>query len=137
MFEKEIEVEARRGVLLHRRDGTPYWKLLLTCSMPGCDKDVDMGECLCFETEEAMVKCRDNHQMTCSWDCFFESRTPEEREKLIAEAKEYEEGMIAAEGEGLNCDTDKELVMAYMDWLSYFYDGSDFYDKYEIEECPI
>ena len=52
MFEIVIRKEVRQGIKLHKRDGTEYWKLSLTCARGGCDKEVDMGECICFDTEK-------------------------------------------------------------------------------------
>ena len=136
MFETDIQKEARRGVMLHRKDGTEYWNLQLVCSNAGCENDVDMGECICFDTKKAMERCRDEHSWTCSNKCWLEHLTDQEREKLLKDARKLNEEM-EAEGEGWPFETDDELLEYYMDYLAEFYDGADFYDEYDIEECPI
>lgn len=140
MFEIDIQKEIRNGVRLHMKDGTEYWKLIMTCSRDGCDREVDfMGECLCFSDESKMINCRDNHDMYCSTKCWYES-TPRERIDEILQTIKKNNDLCEAEGEVdyiITGDTEMELIRNYFDAMAENYDGSDFWDEYGIEECPI
>lgn len=139
MFEIDIRTKVREGVMLHRRDGTPYWKLSLTCSRDGCDKEVDMGECMCFDSKEKMEKCRDTHTTTCSTKCWYEATTRENIDKILADIKRHNEHCLAT-GDGdmvLFADDELELIDDYFDAIAGDYDGCDFWETYEIDECPV
>lgn len=139
MFDIDIKEKAREGVLLHKKDGTPYWKLSLTCSRDGCDKEVDMGECLCFDRKDLMEICRDTHKMTCSTKCWYEDATREDIEKILKDIKVHNDEYEAI-GEAdmvLISDDEIELIDDYFDAIAEHYDGSDFFEMYEVDECPI
>ena len=87
MFDIDIRVATYQGIKLHRKDGTEYWKMRLTCTHEPCPNEVEMGECLCFGTEEAMVKARDNHGMHCSPKCWIADHTEEEVATELAKAR--------------------------------------------------
>lgn len=139
MFETDIRKESRKGILLHDRRGMEYWKLQLTCTREGCDNEVDMGECLCFEWEKDMIDCRDNHGMHCSTKCWYENNTREAIKKVLKQIERLnEENLDAGELDMvLVSDNEIELIDDYFDAIADLYDGSEFYDQYDIQECPI
>ena len=139
MFEIDIKENAREGIMLHKQDGTPYWKLLLTCHREGCEKEVDMGECLCFDRKDAMVVCRDTHGMTCSTKCWYEAAPKDQIEKVLKEIKRHnDECMATGEDDlALVADDEIELIDDYFEATNDYYDGSDFWEMYDLEECPI
>ena len=140
MFETYIGEAARDGIRLHNREGGTYWKLLLTCSKDGCDKEVDMGECLCFETEEEMVRCRDGHELYCSHEHWYECATREAIEDFLGDIRRHNEIVTAAGDDELYIDgeSELELLVAYFDYLADAgYEGFSLWEAFEIEECPI
>lgn len=137
MFEIDISKAAREGVMLHKQDGTPYWKLIMTCNREGCEKEVDMGECLCFDKEDEMVRCRDTHGMHCSTKCWYEDHSREEIKKELERFKKEIKMMDLYDRPHPDWSNELECLEEWFDMLSEFYDGADFYELYDIEECPI
>lgn len=68
MFEIDIRIAALKGVMLHERDGTPYWQLAKVCTLKGCTTIMD--ECMCFSTEKAMLDAKPK-EFYCSSKCWF------------------------------------------------------------------
>jgi hypothetical protein len=139
MFEIDIRKEVFNGVMLHRKDGTPYWKLSLVCTRDGCNREVDMGECICFDTEKAMIECRDNHGLTCSTKCWYEISTREQIDKILKDIEKYNDECRAT-GEPemvLKAETEIELIDDYLDAIADYYDGADFWESFDITECPV
>ena len=140
MFEISIPDEIRNGIKLHRKDGTEYWKLALTCTRDSCDNEVDfMGECLCFDEESKMIHCRDNHDMYCSTKCWYKSIPRERIDEILKDIKKNNE-LCESHGDHdyiITGDTELELIENYFNAIAENYDGSDFWDEYGIEECPI
>lgn len=139
MFEIDIRTEVRRGIMLHRPDGTPYWKLTIVCSNDGCENVVDMGECICFDKMGAMAACRDGHGMTCSTKCWYETATDEMKEKVRKEIKDHNQHLEAIGDIEFILDAEDEIELFddYFDAMADHYDGSDFWEAWDIEECPI
>ena len=135
MFDEEIEKEAFNGIMLHRRDGTVYWKLTLTCSKEGCENEVDMGECLCFDTKEAMEHCRDGHGLHCTVKCWCVDQPREIIEGELAKIEKYNEN--ADEEDIIIGDDEIEMISNWWEYQADSADGCDFYEDFEITECPV
>jgi hypothetical protein len=141
MFEKDIATAAYQGVMLHNRDGSEFWKLRLTCTHEPCPKEVELGECLCFATEEAMVKARDNHGFYCSAKCWAKDRPEDEVQKHVDEARRALK-QLDPEDVGSYVDDWKDdisVVTGYWEYMAELggFDGEVFYEMYDVEDCPI
>ena len=141
MFDTDISMASYQGVNLHRRDGTAYWKLRLTCTKEDCPNEVDMGECLCFHCEEDMVKARDTHGLYCSAKCWFDDHDKETVAKEVARARrDLKE--LDPEEISLYVDDMKDDILVldgYWEYLAEMgsYDGSEFFEDYDVQDCPI
>ena len=139
MFEIDIDMASRQGIKLHDSRGDEYWKLQLICYNEGCDNVVDMGECLCFDTEKEMINCRDGHSLICSTKCFIDVASKETVDKILDEIKNHNKE-CQARGEFEYQIGGKDIVERIDNWFDYnadAYDGADFYEYYDIKECPI
>ncbi len=139
MFEIDIKEKSREGVTLHKQDGTTSWKLMLTCTREGCDNEVDMGECLCFDEEKEMARCRDEHGMHCTTKCWHEDAPRERIEKVLKDIERHNKiwGGDHEDDPTITGDTELELLEAYFEMVADEWDGESFYEMYDIEECPI
>ena len=141
MFDVDIGMKAYEGIKLHRKDGTEYWKLRLTCTQEECPNEIEMGECLCFGTEEAMIHARDDHGMHCSAKCWVDDHDEETVAKEAAEARKALGEMDGDEWSYFVDDmSDDILVIAgYWEYIADegCYDGADWLEDYDVEECPI
>ena len=142
MFGINIGIEAYNGIKLHRKDGTEYWKLRLTCAHEGCPNEIEMGECLCFGTEEAMAKARDAHGMHCSAMCWVADNTEVEVAKGVATALRALNELTLDERHMYDVYDQLDICEVIDGYWSYLaemgdYDGSYFYEQYDVEDCPI
>lgn len=138
VFEIDIRTAAVDGVMLHERDGTPYWKLVKVC--PECKTLMD-DECMCFSTEEAMLKAKDQ-VFYCSARCWFPN-LPEERQK-----DEREEFLQAADnclwtlhGDELRQMSEEDFHYELMEYIEEKWEDSCDMSMSEYcdadLECPI
>ena len=141
MFDKDISMAAYQGVLLHRKDGTEYWKLRLTCTHEPCPNEIEMGECLCFSTEEAMIHARDDHGTYCCAKHWAANTIYEKVRKVITEARKCLRELDSIDRGSLigNMKDDMAVVDAYWQHLAEegCYDGSEFFEEFDVEDCPI
>lgn len=141
MFDIDIAIAAYQGVKLHRQDGTEYWKLRLTCTQEDCPNEIDMGECLCFHCEDDMVKARDTHGMYCCAQHWAANMKADRVAREVAEARKCLMELDALDRSWLidNMMDDMAVVDAYWQHLSEegCYDGTEFYEEYDVQECPI
>ena len=141
MFAVDIGMASYQGIKLHRTDGSEYWKLRLTCANGPCAVEIEMGECLCFGSEDAMVKARDHHGMYCSAKCWIPNHTKEEVAEVMNQArntiKELEKddlGLLIDDLRDVN-----QVLDGYWEYVAEhgYYDGSEFFENYDVEDCPI
>ena len=138
MFEKEIKEESKTGILLHDRRGIEYWKLSLICTRKGCEKEVDMGECLCFDNEKEMTDCRDEHGLHCSTKCWYEDVPRDRIDKVVSKIKKHNENCEAAGDFGLILlGPELENIENYFESMADEYDGAEFYEQWDVDECPV
>lgn len=141
MFEIDIRTAAYQGVKLHRHGGTEYWKLRLTCTAEECPNEIEMGECLCFHCEDDMAKARDNHGMFCSAKCWIASTDKERVAQVLTNARKAMKELPLEEREGWVYDMgdDHELLDGYWQYMAEVgaYDGSEFFEDFDVQDCPI
>lgn len=134
MFETDIETAALKGVMLHQKDGTPYWKLVYRCCREGCNNI--LGECWCFSTEEAMLKAKEI-QFHCSVACWAEDN-PKDFEQSVKNYKKHIERCDPEEFEKTDWDDRDGWLWRYEEWLSDCYDGSEMAEMVGADlECPL
>lgn len=137
MFETEVRKAARQGVKLHRRDGSEYWKLILTCTREGCENEVNMGDCLCFRTEEDMAMCRDTHGLHCSTECWYSDAPRSVIEQELKRYREYLDRLPPTDQRTIDWSREVEVLEEWTDVKTGWHDMADWYEDFEIDECPV
>lgn len=141
MFETNIGEKAYKGIKLHRKDGTVYWKLRLTCSHEPCPNEIDMGECLCFNTEDLMKRARDDHGMYCCAQHWALNTDEEKIAASVKGARKYLGEMEPEDRDWIIDDMLDDMLVLDAYWQELAdagcYDGSEFYEEYGVDECPI
>ena len=141
VFEIDIRTAAVDGVMLHERDGTPYWKLVKVCHV--CNELLD-DECLCFSDKETMEKARDEAKVTCGVSCWWTTLSDEEKAKECTDFRQAWAACLTDHSsddlEHYQEDTDPlflELLFEYIEdkWSCYDYSMAEAFDA--DLECPI
>ena len=134
MFEQDIALAALSGVKLHKKDGTPYWKLAYVCVRRGCNNVLE--ECWCFTTEEAMIEAK-KVELYCSTACWTKDE-PEKFAKSVLEFKEYLEKYDPEEHASIDWKDTDSWMWWWEGWLSEGFDGCETAEMVGSDmECPI
>ena len=134
MFETDIQKAAIEGVMLHDKEGKPYWKLAYVCCREGCTNVLD--ECWCFTTKEAMLKAREK-KFHCSVACWAEDN-PEAFERDVKKYKDHIERCDPEMFESTDWNDRDSWMWLYEEWLSESYDGCEMAEEIGADmECPL
>ena len=134
MFEIDIKTAAINGVLLHNKEGTPYWKLAYVCVRKGCNNVLD--DCWCFSIEEDMLEAK-KVELYCSTGCWTMDQ-PEKFAKSVLEFKEHLEKYEPYEYEEIDWKDTDSWLWWWEEWLCEQFDGDEVADMVGSDmECPI
>ena len=138
MFETAISTAALSGVELHDRDGKTFWKLLKTCGECGTVMD---DECMCFSTEETMLKAK-ARTFYCSAKCWFINLPVKQQMKEMEDFKEAADaGYWCLEGDAVRRMPQADFLEEMYEFLSDSWDNACCDSMTEVcdadLECPI